>query len=88
MLWVNTRVYTQKLFTYPLGIYPPHITGLYENITPDAYTRSFKAAIAHEQKFCADGSKKDECTRMKNLMGCHFGYLDQLNQEGKCQIDA
>ncbi|GBM19761.1 hypothetical protein AVEN_274834-1, partial [Araneus ventricosus] len=25
--WVNTRVYTQKIFTYPLGIYPPHITG-------------------------------------------------------------
>ena len=24
--WVNTWVNTQKIFTYPLGIYPPHIT--------------------------------------------------------------
>ncbi|WP_269773778.1 hypothetical protein, partial [Bacillus safensis] len=55
---------------------------------PDAYAKVLNVYEAYMKEVCADESKKGACTRFTEKFGCLFGYLEQLRQEDKCQVEA
>ncbi|GBN32521.1 hypothetical protein AVEN_81731-1 [Araneus ventricosus] len=51
---------------------------------PNVYTKTLSGIMAYQKIVCAGGSKKGECTRITEKLGCIYGLLDQLKQQGKC----
>ncbi|GBN76446.1 hypothetical protein AVEN_147680-1, partial [Araneus ventricosus] len=51
---------------------------------PNAYAKTLSGVMAYQKRVCAGGSKKGACTRLTEKLGCIYGLLYHLKQQGKC----